>query len=170
METIHIPQLTIAPEQTEIVDVQEFLPDLDTLTPVQGQIKVAHRGNYLEVAARAETIITLTCDRCLQQYNHRLQTTATELIWLDTTADQVPTGPLEVEVPLDELVESLSPQGYFSPGDWLYQQLCLALPPRQLCDPACSGIVSSASEATQVRDHRWAALEALKNNLPNHEL
>lgn len=166
MNTIHIPQLAIAPEQTEIVDVQEFLPDLDTLTPVQGQIKVTHRGNYLEVAARAETIITLTCDRCLQQYNHRLQTAATELIWLDAAADQAPTGPLEVEVPLEELVESLPPQGYFAPGDWLYQQLCLALPPRQLCDSACPGIVPSASETAQKRDRRWAALEALKNHLP----
>jgi uncharacterized protein len=165
MDAIHIPQLTIAPEHTERVEVQEFLPDLDTLTPVQGQVQVTHQGNYLEVSAQAEAIITLTCDRCLQQYNHRLKTDATELIWLDADANQPHSGPLEVEVPVEELVESLSPDGYFSPQDWLYQQLCLALPPRQLCDQRCPGITTTEEAAGKV-DHRWAALEALKNQLP----
>lgn len=73
MEAIYIPQLLKAREQTQTIEVDEFLPDLETLTPVRGRISVQHRGNYLEVSAQAETIITLNCHRCLQQYNHRLK-------------------------------------------------------------------------------------------------
>ncbi len=167
MDEIYIPQLKKAPHQTEVIHFKEFLPGPDTLTPVQGQLAVTHQGNYLEVSAQAETIITLTCHRCLQQYNHRLEIKASELIWLDEAADEPDTGPLEREVAVEDLVETLPPQGYFDPGRWLYEQLCLAIPQRQLCDQQCPGIVLQGEELASIAtvDRRWAALEALKKNL-----
>jgi uncharacterized protein len=83
MEAIYIPQLAKAPEQTEYIQVKEYFSALETLTPIQGNLRVVHRGNYLEVSAHAETIVTLSCDRCLQQYNHRLSIDPVELIWLE---------------------------------------------------------------------------------------
>ena len=169
MQPIYIPQLTRAPEQTDNIQVRDYLSDLDTLTPVQGTMKVTHRGNYLEVAAQAETIMTLTCDRCLQQYNHRVAIDTSELIWLQEEPEQLDEEDLEREVALEDLVESLSPQGYFKPDEWLYEQFCLAIPQRQLCNQACPGIsVSTAQpEAKPVVDRRWASLESLKNHLSN---
>ena len=49
MEAVYIPQLLKAPEQTQVIDVQEFLPGLETLTPVRGSIRVQHHGSYLDV-------------------------------------------------------------------------------------------------------------------------
>ena len=98
MDAIFIPQLTKAPERTEEIQVQEFLPGLETLTPVRGVIQVKHQGNYLEVSSQAETIVTCTCNRCLQQYNHRLVLNAQEVIWLDETANQTEDLPVEMEV------------------------------------------------------------------------
>lgn len=167
MEAIQIPWLLKLPEHTDVIQVDEFLPDLATLTPVRGRLEVTHQGNYLEVSVQAETIVTLTCDRCLQQYNHRLAVDAAEMLWLDESAEQPDDGPLERETALDELVETLPPQGYFQPGDWLYEQVCLALPPRQLCDRQCPGIeVDNTEVPTSVKDRRWEALEALKRQLP----
>jgi uncharacterized protein len=170
MDSIYIPQLTTAPEQTEDIQFEEFISDLETLTPVRGSMVVKHQGNYLEVAVKAETIITLTCNRCLQQYNHRLVVDTSELLWLDETAEQLDPGPLERETSLEDLVETLSPEGYFDCGEWLYEQLCLAIPPRQLCDGNCQGIQFSNSlePASHVAvDSRWASLEKLKNQFPN---
>lgn len=48
MEPIYIPQLTKAPERTEVIQVDELLPGLETLTPVRGQIRVQHHGNFLK--------------------------------------------------------------------------------------------------------------------------
>lgn len=170
MESIYIPQLTTAPERTEEIQFEEFFSEFETLTPVKGIIVVKHQGNYLEVVAQAETIVTLTCHRCLQQYNHRLIVDTSELIWLDAAAAQPDTGPLERETALEDLVETLSPHGYFESKEWLYEQLCLALPPRQLCDANCLGIqpVSSLEPATPPTfDHRWASLAELRKLFPN---
>lgn len=166
MEAIHIPWLLKRPEQTDVIQVNEFLGDLETLTPVRGHVQVSHKGNYLEVSAQAETIITLTCDRCLQQYNHRLILDASELVWLDESANQPDDGPLERETPLEDLVETLPPQGDFKPDAWLYEQLCLAIPPRRLCDQQCPGIQITNNGKASPTDRRWDALEALKRQLP----
>ncbi|HEY9300643.1 MAG TPA: YceD family protein [Phormidium sp.] len=169
MEAIYIPRLTKAPEHTEVIEVDEFLPELETLTPVRGKIKVVHKGNYLDVSGQAETIVTLTCHRCLQQYNHRLVMKTSEMIWLDEAANQPDEGALERETALEDLVESLPPNGYFYADDWLYQQMCLAIPQRQLCDKKCQGIKLEDSSNTAVRtiDSRWATLESLKERLNN---
>lgn len=166
MEAIYIPQLLKAPEKTETIQVQEFLQDLETLTPVRGWIKAKHCGNYLEVSAAAETIITLTCHRCLQQYNHRLVVDTSEIIWLDEAAEQTDMLLVEREIAMEDLVETLPPRGFFEPSQWLYEQLCLELPQRQLCDAKCSGIQPENNDAaTALIDKRWASLQALKKDL-----
>ncbi len=167
MEAIHIPWLLKLPEQTQVIEVNECLAGLETLTPVRGRLQVTHQGNYLEVSAQAETIITLTCDRCLQQYNHRLTLETSELVWLEESADE-PDYSLEREIPLEDLVETLPPQGDFQPDTWLYEQLCLASPQRRLCDQQCPGIsiTDIGSASTTETDRRWDALEALKRQLP----
>ncbi|MBE9207304.1 DUF177 domain-containing protein [Nostoc sp. LEGE 06077] len=170
MDAIFIPQLTKAPERTEEIQVQEFLPGLETLTPIRGRVRVQHQGNYLEVSGQAETIITCTCNRCLQQYNRRLALNTKEIIWLDEAANQPQDLPLEREIALEDLLETLSPNGYFSPSEWLYEQMCLEMPQRQLCDLNCPGILSSVDESLDSQekpvDNRWAGLEALKKQLP----
>lgn len=166
MEAIYIPQLTKAPEKTEVVKVEDFISNLETLTPVRGQVKVQHHGNYLEVSGKAETIVTLTCHRCLQQYNHRLNVDTSEMIWLDESASLPYEGPIEKEVTVEDLIETLPPQGYFNPEEWLYEQLCLELPPKQLCESDCAGIPADSSNTSKIGDRRWASLEALKKQIP----
>jgi len=169
MEAIYIPRLTKAPQQTEVIEVDEFLPDLETLTPVRGKIQVIHKGNYLDVSGKAEAIVTLTCHRCLQQYNHRLLVKTSEMIWLDEAAADADDEVLEKETALEDLVESLPPNGYFYPDDWLYQQMCLAIPQRQLCDRNCQGIQleNNSNTGEKLIDSRWATLEFLKERLNN---
>ncbi|MDY6782727.1 MAG: YceD family protein [Cyanobacteriota bacterium] len=164
MDAISIPQLLRFPQRTETVEFQEFIPDLETLTPVRGQLSVAHHKTYLEIEVKAETIVTLCCDRCLQHYNHRLLLQTSELIWLEDS-DPNSSLLLEREVALEDLSETLSPYGYFQPDAWLYEQLCLALPVKQLCGTECSGISSEDSSNEPDIDRRWASLEVLKERL-----
>lgn len=167
MDAIYIPQLTKAPERTEEIQVDEMLPGLETLTPVRGIVKVQHHGNYLDVSGRADTIMTLTCNRCLKQFNHRVVVDTSEVIWLDANADHDEDLPLEREVAMEDLVETLSPQGYFYPNEWLYEHMCLAIPQRQICSADCVGIEAEIPNNPQKAvDSRWASLEALKKQLP----
>ena len=169
MDAIYIPQLAQASKPVEDIEVKEFLPDLDTLTPVRGNIRVQHCGNYLQVAAKAETIMTLTCNRCLQQYNHRVLINTSEIIWLEEEANIEEEFLAEREIPVDELVETLSPYGYFHPSVWLYEQMCLEIPQRQLCEEKCPGIIEQIQQDRKTEDKsidsRWASLQSLKKQL-----
>lgn len=160
MDAIYLPQLLKAPQQTEEIGLHEFVAGLKTLTPVRGRMVVTHGGSYLEVATTAETIVTLTCDRCLQQYNHRLSIDTSELIWLNQSEQDFP---LEREVKWEDLSETLDPGGYFQPEAWLYEQLSLAMPMRQLCSQDCQQ--PSVADDEPITDSRWQTLAALKNQL-----
>lgn len=169
MDTIYIPQLATAPEQTESIQVNQSIRGLKTLTPVQGQMEVTHRGRYLEVSASVATITTLTCDRCLQNYNHRLTVDASELIWLDEPPS-IDEAMEDDDLIADDLVETVPSTGYFDPETWLYEYLCLALPQQQLCDQGCEGIpVNDDVDDTHTTpvDSRWGALANLKGQLLN---
>ncbi|NCJ06193.1 DUF177 domain-containing protein [Synechococcales cyanobacterium C] len=163
MEPIYLPQLAKAWQKTETQTIQTYLPTLATLTPVQGVLKAVHQGNYLQVSTELETIVTLSCDRCLQQYNQRLSIQPTELIWLTEAEDLLP-EPNTCED--SDLLEALPSHGYFDPEDWVYQQLCLALPQQQICMETCTGIAPQyATDPSSSLDRRWAALADLRHQL-----
>lgn len=165
MEAIYIPNLLRAKERTQSLLLDDFIPGIETLTPLRGKMTVRHGGTFLEIAIQAETIITLTCDRCLQQYNHRLFLDTTELIWLEKRGDSPPTLPPEREIAWEDLSETLSPEAYFEPETWLYEQLSLAIPLRKLCGKNCQQPVSTAASSEPLADSRWASLEFLRQQL-----
>ncbi|MGB3534061.1 MAG: YceD family protein [Microcoleaceae cyanobacterium] len=167
MDAIYIPNLLTAPQRTMGFQFEEFFPNLETLTPVRGHFRVTYKTTFLEVMAKAETIVTLTCHRCLQQYNHRLSVNTSEMIWLSLSAGEIEGDKLCEEVSLEDLIETVSPQGYFEPEDWIYQQLCLALPLRQLCSGDCQPPQAThVDKNDDIVDQRWAALKALKQQFP----
>jgi uncharacterized protein len=165
MEAIHIPQLLKTPQRQQSLEIQEFLTGLETLTPVRGNLIVCHRGNFLEIFAKVETIVTLTCDRCLKQYNHRLALDTSEIIWLDKDLHLQNALPSEREISVEDLSETLSYDGYFAPDTWLYEQLSLLMPLRQLCSQDCQPPAVTPTAGESHIDSRWASLESLRNRL-----
>ncbi|MEE3716816.1 YceD family protein [Tumidithrix elongata RA019] len=161
MDKIYIPQLAKAVDATEAIEFKEFIDGLETLTPAQGVLTVKHLGSCLEVKATGWAIMTLTCDRTLVQFNHRLTIDASELIWLAAPLP-VEKHTKEKEIPIDDLVESLPPNGYFDPATWLYEQFCLAIPFPKIAPDAPE--VNQSSETTPTIDKRWSALSALQIN------
>ncbi len=164
MNAIYIPRLLNAPQKTEEILLKEFIAGLDTLTPVRGLLTLTHGGTYLDVSLTVETILTLTCDRCLQQYNHRLKVNTSELLWLDAKANQLDFLPLDKDLSQTDLAETLNPDGYFEVNTWIYEQLSLALPFRQLCGKNCQ-IPNNPISLSPLQDSRWSALAAFKDQL-----
>jgi uncharacterized protein len=165
MQPIHIPDLLRKHEATTEIEFEEVLPDLETLMPIKGVIRLVHQGTYLDVSAQMTTIVTLTCDRCLQQYNHRISIRPQEPIWLD---EQIGLEDFEDEreVSMEDLVESIDPQGDFDVDEWIYQQLCLALPHPKHCHPDCPGLEIDTT-VSGIVDARWSALQKLQGQLPS---
>ncbi|NJM58479.1 MAG: DUF177 domain-containing protein [Synechococcales cyanobacterium RU_4_20] len=161
LKPILIPQLLQIPERNICLPVEDYLPELDTLTPIQGTLWVEHKGTYLAVRAEAKAIVTLACDRCLGQYNHRLALNLEEVIWLREAGAVIDP---ELEFEAAALLETLPPDGNFDPAQWLYEQVCLAIPPQSLCDAACEGIELEAAATTPL-DSRWSVLAQLKTQI-----
>jgi uncharacterized protein len=168
MNAISIPNLAQKPTRSETIEFKHIFEDLPTLMPVQGIVTVEHKHNFLNVTVSAKTIVTLPCDRCLQNYNQRLITDTQECIWLTDASldlDQLPLA-LDEDLDLEEMVESLPQDGWFDVKTWVYEQLCLAIPPRRLCDESCEGIPVEVKQEDWV-DRRWKGLEALRGKLPD---
>ena len=145
-----------------------YLDALPSLIPLRGEIQAEHHGNVLAVEAELNTIVTLSCDRCLGQFNQQLSASPSELIWL---GDQPPTEDqlqLSAEISdLEGLVETLDPRGNFDPQQWAFEQLNLQLPVVNDCGETCPGaptfnqeVVANDEPAT---DPRWEALRRLSD-------
>ena len=161
LRPIPLKDLLQATNRTRECEFRQEIENFESLTPVEGSVSIAHRGNFVEVVGQVSAIVTLDCYRCLNAYNHRLQADVEEIIWL---AKPQPKVGQEVEVGVDDLVETLDPDGVFDIEDWVYQQLCLSLPQKQICSEDCSGVdVDPANEPPA--DRRWSALQQLKKQL-----
>ena len=122
---------------------------LATLTPVRGELQATHRGNVLEVRGRAEAIVTLCCDRCLQHFNMTLSAASTELVLIGAA-----------ESDDGQLVERLDPRGSFDPEHWIFEQLSLQMPIVNHCGSHCPGPATWSSASSGI-DPRWQALQNL---------
>ena len=169
LEPVSLQELRVlgGPKQWSVEGKLDSLP---SLTPVRGQITAEHKGNVLVVEGKLDTIVTLCCDRCLNQFNHPLQASPQELIWLgDAPPSDDDLQESEEIAALDGLVENLDPRGDFNPEQWAFEQLNLQLPVVNRCGEHCSGppglntaTKAAATDEPQLTDPRWDALRRLQ--------
>ncbi|MAR06464.1 MAG: metal-binding protein [Cyanobium sp. NAT70] len=148
--------------------VEGHLETLPSLTPVRGHLTAEHRGNVLAVEGVLQTIVTLSCDRCLGQFNQQITSKPAELIWLGVTlpGDE----PLQAETDIEHVngwVECLDPRGCFDPEQWVFEQLNLQLPVVNSCGDHCPGPAIPLTERQnnvldEEADPRWAVLRQLR--------
>jgi uncharacterized protein len=157
LKPVRLDDLRRAPSQTLTFEFKQFFDNFESLVPVEGKVRLIHGGNFFEAHGTAKTIVTLTCHRCLQQFNHRLNLKFKEIILIENTPDDMP---LELDLELADLVERIPPTGEFDLEDWIYQNLYLELPDPLACRPDCEGMGISATEPP-LPDPRWAILQQL---------
>ena len=156
----------------KVWDVEGELDELSSLTPVRGHVSAEHRGNVLAVEGKLSTIVTLCCDRCLNQFNQSLSCTPSELIWLgdeQPTADELELSGEVAE--MEGLVDVLDPRGQFDPQQWAFEQLNLLLPVVNHCGDHCPGPPGLQQQPvipdtkTKAVDPRWQALQQLQQQI-----
>ncbi len=146
LSAIPIQELKALPDGRDW-QIDQHLAGLPSLTPVRGRVRAVHRGNVLEVEGEASTIVTLCCDRCLQDFNQALGARNRELIWLGeaSRADGVDedvvleSAAQLLDLEADAFTESLDPAGDFDPAHWIFEQLHLLLPVVNHCGELCPG-------------------------------
>lgn len=152
--------------------IDQPIAGLDSLTPVRGELLALHHGNVLELQSKAETIVTLCCDRCLQAFNQPLRLAVRELLELEASPADGPGETMAMAGRIssdslaprgDDLDDRLTANGVFDPERWLFEQLQLLLPPVNHCGAACPG-PARWSVGAELDDPRWAALRTLRSS------
>lgn len=164
MKKIYIPYLLQVPQKTQTIILDDFITELITLTPFRGLITIRHGGTFLEINLKGETIINLTCDRCLQQYNHRIKLKVFENIWLSKSWNSDQKFIQEKDLILEDFSETLPSEGYFNSKIWIYEQLSLSVPLRKLCSNNCQTPVILDQEISTSVNNCWKGLENFQKN------
>ncbi len=154
LRDIYIPDLLRCDHHTLKIEFKEYFDDLETLAPIEGRARVYHGGSFLEIVVEAKAIMTLTCDRTLVRFNHKLTINTKDIVVLAEPVEL----PRELELSLEDLTESYPPNGTFPLKFWIYEQLCLAIPFPAIA-PDASPWQSQPQPETP--DHRWDALKNL---------
>ncbi len=164
LQPVSLQELRLLPDGRHWT-VDQFLSDLDSLTPVRGRLSALHGATVLEVEGEGTTFVTLRCDRCLQPYDQKLLFRCRELLWLGE-----PEG-FRLDGEDDGLADRLDPRGSFDPARWMFEQLSLQLPLQNCCGDDCPGpdlplspapLAPPGPETDPPSDPRWAGLRQLR--------
>ena len=146
-----------------------YLDNLPSLTPIRGFITAAHLGNRLNIKAKINTIITLRCDRCLKNYNQELYYDSEEIILI---IEENPTKEINETKELKyDLIERMHKNEKFNPKAWVFEQMSLQLPLLSTCGTDCKGPdyqskeegigISQTGDSDISIDPRWNELKKL---------
>ncbi|MFH1087380.1 MAG: DUF177 domain-containing protein [Chloroflexota bacterium] len=133
-----------------IVDVSELLArfvgtscdyildryvDRETGAPVWGQVALTRNRKGIIATAALTTRVSLSCSRCLEQFNDVLKFTFQEEFLPDIA-------------PFQDEEESfgISPDNLLDLSEAIRQNIVLNLPMKPLCRPDCPGVVSGGEK------------------------
>jgi len=154
------------PDEGLDLDLQETVQFDDSLSPVQGHLRVTKVGAVVVVSGNIEADVELHCSRCLKDFRAQL-TIPFEAIY----------HPLEHlkeddkhELKVDELDMGFYSQDELDLLDLIKEQIMLNLPMKPLCNDLCNGIclqcgadlnVATCSCSTKEIDPRLETLKKL---------
>ncbi len=151
--------------------IDGFLDDLESLTPVKGEVSAEHKGNFLLVKGKAYTLVILRCDRCLCDFKTNLDFNCEEIISLNENENNNRQRREDRKSrEIDSFVESIDPYANFEPERWIFEQLSLNIPISKSCSNECLEAYSSKyndlnklkTEKNNI-DPRWNKLNEIRN-------
>jgi uncharacterized protein len=154
------------PDEGLDLDLQETVQFDDSLSPVQGHLRVTKVGTEVVVSGNIEVNIELQCSRCLKDFRSMLK--------IPFEAIYHPLEHLKEEEKHELKVDELD-MGFYSKDeldllDLIKEQIMLNLPMKPLCNNLCNGIclqcgadlnVGTCSCSTKAIDPRLEALKKL---------
>ena len=123
-------------------------------------------GSRAHVRGKVRADVSLDCARCLEPITKHI-----DVLFDDTFVDASETRAAETEIDIDELDESLVPEGKIDVTEVIREQVLLALPEQIFCREDCKGLCPKCGAnrnlidckcADDEVDPRWAALKNLK--------
>lgn len=170
---ININDLRALPQQRLNLSFKESIEGLEAVKPVLGELTVSANATGMKLNGVVQTLLKLTCHRCLRPYFQSLNIPVDER-FLEWTP-QVEDLKRERELTAEDFVEYLDHDGTLDIVDVVYQAVTLATPVSCLCGEDCPGPAFPSNEAksgslasdkegaerAQRIDPRWKNLKSL---------
>ena len=163
------------------MNFRETIEDLGAVKPVLGDLVVSASSTGIKIHGNVQTLLKLTCHRCLQPYFLNINVALDEFFVEAKQENREPEHyPRERELLARDFVEELSEDGVLDITDLVYQAVTLATPVSCLCGDNCpgpafpegqaeSGSLAASKDAGSHKnriDPRWKNLKTL---FPNDE-
>ena len=133
---IAIDTIENSTNKTISVDFNEKIDGLDCVTPVSAQLTFQSLGEFIEVEGNVKTIVKLQCDRCLENFDYKLDFDIDEMFAKQALLEDY--GP-EYELKDGQFVTDLNGCDEIDIYDLLYQSVILNLPNQKVCGINCMG-------------------------------
>ncbi len=167
-----IPPEGLSVHYDDLSGILKDMEDIKTSGPVVGTASLTRMGDQVYLAGNVEARLTLSCDRCLEDFFAEISTSFTYLF-----------APASVEEPAEramriEDVELAQYDGIHIPTAHVFrEQILLNIPERKLCSDTCKGICpncgANLNRETCTCTHKdpdsaFAVLESLKKTSVPH--
>lgn len=177
---ISIDEIRTLPQQKLNLTFRESIDDLKAVKPVLGELAVSASSTGIKICGKLQTLLKLTCHRCLRPYFLSLSIPLEES-FVESSGEYDPEKmPKERELTAGDFVEELPEDGVLDITDLVYQAVTLATPVSCFCGDDCPGPAfpgSSSDGSSLVEDKggepddsridpRWKKLKTL---FPNDE-
>jgi uncharacterized protein len=180
---VSLDELRALPQPRLAIDFHESLEGTQAVKPVVGDIVVTASSTGMKLTGKVQTLLKLSCDRCLRPYFQPIVVDIDEKFVVDSLSewDGVGKAPQrERELNKRDFFETLPPDNTLDISDVVYQAVTLATPTVCLCGAECPGPAmptksgkkatlnqgKDARKAENKIDPRW---ENLKSLFPNED-
>ena len=133
---ISIDTIENANNKTVSVDFDELIDGIDCVTPVQAHLQLQSLGEFIEVKGNVKTIVKLQCDRCLENFDYKLDFDIDEMFAKNALLEDYGQ---EYELKDGQFVTDLNGAESIDIYDLLYQSVIINLPNQKVCGINCKG-------------------------------
>lgn len=146
---IHVSTIPVQGMDFEFIEKPEHYPILSEMAkngalafvrPILNRVEVRHITGSVEVKGTLETVVRLSCGRCLGDFETPIR--RRYRLYFTPTSPEDPEIPDEDGIELDaETINRVPYEGdAIELAESIQEQVVLSLPPYPLCDEACEGL------------------------------
>ena len=157
MHKILIEDIELEPNKTMHYSFDDCIEEFGC--NIKAELDLKSLGDFIAVFGHASGKIKLTCDRCLNEYEHNLDIDIEETYAKKSLQDEYGQ---ELELKNGQFVTDLNGEEEIDIYDLLYQSVILALPNKKVCGINCNEDMFVSDEKLEVHDDRMDVFKSIK--------
>lgn len=142
---------------TLFYEFHEFMEEFGA--EISADLQLKSLGQFIEITGKAQGNLKLICDRCLNEYEYKLNINIEETFAKQSLQDEYSQ---EFELQRGQFIIDLNGEKEIDIYDLLYQSVILALPNKKVCGINCNEDMFMSDENYHVHDSRMDVFKNIK--------